>query len=126
VTREQLYGKLGNNAEASWRPLIQHAALSPILCNFSLISLTLRRQNILGLAFYFVLQASPVQVPHLLQSAKLPHTIAEEPLAWVELASLDLSGIASALRRLSAELIPIERLWLTLALQRMVNFSLLI
>jgi hypothetical protein len=31
----------------------------------------------------------------------------------VELTSLGLSNIASALRRLSAELIPIERLWLT-------------
>jgi hypothetical protein len=38
----------------------------------------------------------------------------------------DLSGIASALRRISIELIPIERLRLTSALQRMVNFSLLI
>jgi hypothetical protein len=39
---------------------------------------------------------------------------------------LDLSGINSALRRLSVELIPIERLRPTSALQRMVNFSLLI
>jgi hypothetical protein len=126
VTREQLYGKLENNAEASWRPLIQHITLSPIMRNFSLKSLILRRQNILELAFLFVLQASPVQAPHLLQSAKLPHTIAKEPLAWVELTLLDLSGIASALRRLSAELIPIERLRLISALRRMVNFSLLI
>jgi hypothetical protein len=126
MMKEQLYGKLENNAEASWRPLIQHTTLSPILCNFSLISLILWRQNILGLAFQFVLQASPVQAPHLLQSAKMPHTIAEEPLAWVELALLDLSGINSALRRLSVELIPIERLRPTSALQRMVNFSLLI
>jgi hypothetical protein len=57
---------------------------------------------------------------------KLPHTAVEEPLALVELASLDLSDTASALQRLSAELIPIERLRLTSALQRMVNFSLLI
>jgi hypothetical protein len=126
VTREQLYGKLRNNTEASWKPLIQHTTLSPTLCNFSLINLTLQRQNILGLDFDFVLQASLVQVPHSLQSAKLPHTIAEEPLARVELTLLDLSGIASALRRLSAELIPIERLRPTSALQRMVNFSLLI
>ena len=124
--KEQLYGKLGNNAEAFWKPLTQHTTLSPILCNFSLTSSTLQRQNILGLAFYFVLQASLVQVTHSLQSAKLPHTIAEEPLARVELTLLDLSGIASALRRLSAKLIPIERLRPTSALQRMVNFSLLI
>jgi hypothetical protein len=39
---------------------------------------------------------------------------------------LGLSNIASALRRLSAELVPIEKLWLTSALQKMVNFSLLI
>ena len=87
-----------------------------------MISLILRRQNILGLDFYFVLQASLVQVPHSLQSAKLPHTIAEEPLAWVELASLDLSGISSALRRLSVELGPIERLQLILVLRRRVDF----
>jgi hypothetical protein len=124
--REQLYDKPRNNVEASWKPLRQHTTLFPTLCNFSLTSSTLWKQNILGLAFYFVLQASTVQVPHSLQSVKLPHTTAEEPLAWVELASLDLSGTASALRRLSAELMPIERLWLTSALQRMVNFSLLI
>jgi hypothetical protein len=124
--REQLCDRPGNNAEAFWKPLIQHTTLSPTLFNFSLTSSILRRQNITGLAFYFVLQASPGQVPHSLQSAKLPHTTAEEPLARVELASLGLSGTASALRRLSAELIPIERLRLTSALQRMVNFSLLI
>jgi hypothetical protein len=80
----------------------------------------------LGLAFWFVLQAFLGQVPHSLLSAKLPHTTTEEPLALVELGSLVLSDTASALRRLSAELIPIERLRLTSALQRMVNFSLLI
>jgi hypothetical protein len=116
VTREQLCGKPRNNVEASWKPLTQHTALSPTLCNFSLISSTLQRQNILGLAFYFVLQASPIQASRSLRSAKLPHTIVEEPLAWVELASLGLSGTASALRRLSAELIPIERLRPTSAL----------
>jgi hypothetical protein len=44
----------------------------------------------------------------------------------VELVSLGLSNIASALRRLSAELVPIEKLRLTSALRRMVNFSMLI
>jgi hypothetical protein len=39
---------------------------------------------------------------------------------------LNLSDTASAHRRLSVELIPIERLRPTSALQRMVNFSLLI
>jgi hypothetical protein len=38
---------------------------------------------------------------------------------------LDQSRIASALRRLSVELGPIEKLQLTLVLQRMVNFFLL-
>jgi hypothetical protein len=63
-------------------------------------------------------------VPHLLQSAKLPHTAAEEPLALVELELLNLSNTISVVRRLFAELIPIEKLRLTSALQRMVNFSL--
>jgi hypothetical protein len=49
-----------------------------------------------------------------------------EPLARVELLLLDQSSIASALRRLSAELGPIERLRLTLVFQRMANFFLLI
>jgi hypothetical protein len=97
VTKEQLYGKPGNNAVAFWKPLTQHTTLSPTLCNVSLTSSTLQRQNILGLAFYFVLQASPIQVSRSLQSAKLPHTTAEEPLARVELTLLDLSSIASAL-----------------------------
>jgi hypothetical protein len=57
---------------------------------------------------------------------KLLHTAAEEPLALVELELLNLSNTASALRRLFAKLIPIEQLWLTSVLQRMVNFSLLI
>jgi hypothetical protein len=39
---------------------------------------------------------------------------------------LDLSNIASVLRRLSAGLVPIEKLRLTSALRKMVNFSLLI
>jgi hypothetical protein len=47
----QLYEMLENNAEASWKPLRHHTTLSPILYNFSLISLELRRQSILGLAF---------------------------------------------------------------------------
>jgi hypothetical protein len=64
--------------------------------------------------------------PHSLQSAKLPHTKAMEPLAYVELMLLDQSSIASALRRLSVELGPNEKLWLTLVLQRMVSFFLLI
>jgi hypothetical protein len=38
---------------------------------------------------------------------------------------LDLSNIASVLRRLSAGLVPIEKLRLTSALRKMVNFSLL-
>jgi hypothetical protein len=80
----------------------------------------------LGLAFWFALQASLGQVPHLPLSAKLPHITIEEPLVLVELMLLDLSNTTSARRRLSAELIPIEKLWLTSALQKMVNFSLLI
>jgi hypothetical protein len=40
--KEQLYGMLENNAEASWRPLRQHTTPSLILYNFSLISLELR------------------------------------------------------------------------------------
>jgi hypothetical protein len=70
----------------------------------------------LGLAFWFALQASLGQVPHLPLSAKLPHITTEEPLALVELMSLDLSNTASARRRLSTELIPIEKLQLTSAL----------
>jgi hypothetical protein len=57
---------------------------------------------------------------------RLPHITTEEPLALVELALLGLSNIASALRRLSAGLVPIEKLQLTSALRKMVNFSLLI
>jgi hypothetical protein len=49
-----------------------------------------------------------------------------EPLALVELMLLNQSGIASALRKLSVELGPIGKLKLTLVLQRMVNFFLLI
>jgi hypothetical protein len=45
-----------------------------------------------------------------------------EPLAQVELMLLDQSSIASALRRLSVELGPIERLRLTLVFQRMASF----
>jgi hypothetical protein len=52
-------------------------------------------------------------VPHLPLSAKLPHITTEEPLALVELMLLDLSNTASARRRLSAKLVPIEKLWLT-------------
>jgi hypothetical protein len=80
----------------------------------------------IGACFSIALQASPEQAPHLLQSAKLPHTAAEEPLAPVELELLNLSNIVSVLRRLFVELIPIEKLWLASTLQRMVNFSLLI
>jgi hypothetical protein len=80
----------------------------------------------LGFAFWFALLAFLGQVPHLPLSAKLPHITTEEPLALVELMSLDLSNTASARRRLSAELILIEKLRLTSALQKMVNFSLLI
>jgi hypothetical protein len=57
---------------------------------------------------------------------KLPHITTEEPLALVELMSLDLSNTASARRRLSVELVSIEKLRLTSALQKMVDFSLLI
>ena len=84
------------------------------------------QHSILGLAFWFVLKVSLVQAPHLLQSAKLPHIIAMEPLALVELMLLNQSGIASALRKLSVQLGPIGKLQLTLVLQRMVNFFLLI
>jgi hypothetical protein len=80
----------------------------------------------LGLAFWFALQASLGQVLHLPLSVKLRHITTEEPLALVELMSLDLSNTALARRRLSAKLIPIEKLRLTSALQKMVNFSLLI
>jgi hypothetical protein len=75
-------------------------------------------------AFSIALQASPEQAPHLLQSAKLPHTTAEEPLALVELRLLNLSNTISVLRKLFAELIPIRKLRLTSTLQRMVNLSL--
>ena len=34
--KEQLCDMLENNVEAFWRPLSQHIALFPILCNFSL------------------------------------------------------------------------------------------
>jgi hypothetical protein len=44
----------------------------------------------------------------------------------VGLELLDLSNTASALRRLSAELDPIGRLWLISVFQRKVNSSLLI
>jgi hypothetical protein len=117
---------LENSAEASWRPLRQHIAPSPILYNFSLINLELRRQSILGLAFWFVLRVSPALAPHLLQNVKLPHTIVTEPLAQVELMLLDQSGITLALRRLFVELGPTERLRLTLIFQRMVGFFLVI
>jgi hypothetical protein len=113
---------LENNVEASWRPLRQHTTPSPILYNFSLRSLKLQRQSILGLAFWFVLPISPAQAPHSLQSAKLPHIIVTEPLAQVELRLLYQSSIASALQRLSVELGPIERLRLTLVFQRMASF----
>jgi hypothetical protein len=36
--KEQLYGMLENNVEASWRPLRRHTAPSPILYSFSLIN----------------------------------------------------------------------------------------
>jgi hypothetical protein len=124
--KEQLYGMLENNAEASWRPLRQHTTPSPILYSFSLISLELRKQSILELAFKFVLPISPAQVPHLLQSAKLPHIIVMEPLALVELVLLDQLNIVLALQRLSVELDPIERLRLTLVFQKMASFFLLI
>jgi hypothetical protein len=110
--KEQLCGMLENNAEASWRPLRQHTTPSPILYSFSLINLELQRQSILA--------------PHSLQNAKLPHTIVMEPLVQVELMLLYQSSIASALRRLSVELGPFERLRLTLLFQRMANFFLLI
>jgi hypothetical protein len=124
--KEQLCDMPENNAEASWTPLTQCTTPSPILYSFSLINSKLRRQSILGLAFSLVLQASLVQAPHSLQSVKLPHIIAMEPLERVELMLLNRSGIALALRKLSVELGPIEKLQLTLVLQRMVNFFLLI
>jgi hypothetical protein len=49
--KEQLYDMLENNVEASWRPSTQHIIPSPILYNFSLINLELRKQNILVLVF---------------------------------------------------------------------------
>jgi hypothetical protein len=45
-----------------------------------------------------------------------------EPLAQVELMLLDQSSIALALRRLSIDLGPIEKLRLTLVFQRMASF----
>jgi hypothetical protein len=124
--KEQLCDMPENNAEVSWTLSTQHTTPSPILYSFSLINSKLWRRSILGLAFWLVLQVSLVQAPHLLQSAKLPHTIAMEPLALVELMLLNQSGIASALRKLSVELGPIGKLQLTLVLQRMVNFFMLI
>jgi hypothetical protein len=126
VMKEQLCDMLENKSEASWTPSTQQTTPSPILYSFSLINSKLRKRNILGLAFWLVLQVSLIQAPHLLQSAKLPHTIAMEPLALVELMLLNQSGIASVLRKLFVELGPIGKLQLTLVLQRMVNFFLLI
>jgi hypothetical protein len=60
------------------------------------------------------------------QSVKLPHTRAMEPLAKVELVLLNQSSIASTLRRLFAESGPIEKLRLTSVFQRMADFFLLI
>jgi hypothetical protein len=60
----QLYDRLESNAEAFWRPLAQHTAPSPILCDFSMINLVLRRRSILVLVFLLGHLASPVQVPH--------------------------------------------------------------
>jgi hypothetical protein len=70
--------------------------------------------------------APPVQASHSLQSAKLPHIRAMEPLAKVELVLLNQSSIASILRRLFAESSPIEKLRLTSVFQRMADFFLLI
>jgi hypothetical protein len=126
VTKEQLCDKLESNAEAFYRPLTQHIAPSPILYNFSLIDLKLRRWSILELAFWLGHLASPVQLPHSLQNAKLQHIRAMEPLAKVELMLLNQSNISSTLRRLFAELGPIERLRLTSVFQRMADFFLLV
>jgi hypothetical protein len=49
-----------------------------------------------------------------------------EPLAKVELALLNQSNTASALRRPFAEPDPIGRLWLILIFQRKADFFLLI
>jgi hypothetical protein len=49
-----------------------------------------------------------------------------EPLTKVELVLLNQSSIASTLRRLFAELGPIEKLRLTLVFQRMADFFLLV
>jgi hypothetical protein len=51
VTKEQLYDMLESSVEASWRPSTQHIAPSPILYNFSLISLELWRQSTMALVF---------------------------------------------------------------------------
>jgi hypothetical protein len=49
--KEQLYGMLENNAEASWRPLTPRTTPSPIMYSCSLINLELQRQSILELLF---------------------------------------------------------------------------
>jgi hypothetical protein len=123
--KEQLYGMLENNVEASWRPLRQHTTPSPILYSF-FDKLRTSETKYTGACFLIVLPVSPAQASHSLQSAELPHTIVAEPVAWVELMLLNQSSIASALRRLSVELGPIERLQLTLVFQRMASFFLLI
>jgi hypothetical protein len=51
VTKEQLCDMLENNVEAFWRPLTQHIAPFPILCNFSLTDSKLWRRSTLELAF---------------------------------------------------------------------------
>jgi hypothetical protein len=114
---------LENNAEASWRPLTQHTIPSPILYNFSLINLKLRRRSTLELAFWLGHLASPVQAPHSLQSAKPPHIRAMEPLVKVELVLLNQSSIASILRRLFAEPDPIENFgWLQYFKEWQISF----
>jgi hypothetical protein len=50
MMKEQLYGMLENNVEASWRPLRQHTTPSPILCNFLFDKLRTSETKYTGLA----------------------------------------------------------------------------
>jgi hypothetical protein len=126
VTKEQLCDMLESNDEAFWRPLTQHIAPSPILYNFSLTDLELLKWSTLELAFWLGHLASPIQVSHSLQNAKLQHIRAMEPLVKVELMLLNQSNTASTPRRLFAKLGPIKRIRLTSVFQRIGDFFLLI
>ena len=124
--KEQLYDMLESNAEASWRPSIQHTVPSPILCNFSLKGWVLQRWSILVLAFLPGPLVSLIQVLHWPQHGKQPHIEVTGLLMKVGLELSNLSNIASALRKLSVELDPIGWLRLISVFQRKVNSSMLI